>query len=1375
MTQVFISYSRKDLEFVDRLANDLKATGFEVWYDLSGLEPGTRWRQEIQAAIQDSQFFLVVLSPNSIVSDWVEREFLFASEQEIKIIPVLYQPCILPMWSLNLHFIDMQGKNYALHYQNLLKVMGMETRSTENPIAIRYIEIGDEYRKRGQASQAIESYLQALNIDPGNLKARTNIGALHLMEQEYSQAVEAYHQALQISSEDPVARAGWCDANMALGNQARADGSIENAIRYYLEILRIDADEPVARQSLVNIYTSRAESHLAAGEEDQSLVAFSEAIKYSPDDPILASRLEKIQAGKKDRVLNDLMGRAEAEISSGNWDQALELLTEALQTSPQDAFLLQRITHIQSKQLNEKLKTILARVDKAEKTQRWDAALTGLQEYLHLKPDDKAIQKRMADLLQSKHAAWLGAITLRVNHALEKHDWDEALAALQEALQLEPDNKELMTKADRVKKDQHSARLKAMILRADQAASAGRWDDAIGILNTGLTTDPGNATLKTKLADTLQARQKLQRQSVLNLADAAASAGKWENALALLNQVLAEEPDNPVFLERYNRILALERDSKLNLLHTRARSLLKEHKFEDALAAWNETLLLAPENRQAVMAEIEAVNKAQKLEANYSEGLQALAAKDYQQAADLLNSVLLVQPGYKDATVLLAKARKLLRSSQKKPVPGGRRVGIIGVVLTILTVGIGAAVFWLVKVNLPTTPARVTQNIPTTTNGSIQVTNTPDPRKINPANQHQYQLLDNSYSWQDARDDCAVRGGYLATIQDSAEDQFIYQLIPSDSIWLGATDENEEGIWTWVTGEPWMYTNWADNQPDNYRKDDPGGENYLAYLWPVAPSQWNDTSNVSMPYVCEWEPSLGGKTITVTSAEDNGPGTLRQAMLDARSGDIITFDPATFPANEPKPINLYSQLPVIDQGYLTLDASNAGVVLNGSHVGGEWTPGLDIWSDYNVIKGLGILSFSGPGISIQGNSNFNTIGGDRAIGLGQIGEGNFVGANSDGIAVSGSDNIIKGNLVGIIGVDAEDWNVGNRAAGIFLAENASRNTIGPDNIIAYNGTVGGCGIEYISLDARDNNLTANIIYTVKLMSPGICYNVNPGGQFVYSTPPVILYVDLETGIAAGQTCPNCLVEIFSTNTQDAKYYEGAVMADGYGNFVLRKSGAFTGPYLTATTRDPGENTSEFSLPTPKLSDIQIALNEAWMTKPVFETSFNSWDFGELGPNARLEEGKLIVTSLNQEHVSVDLSRLNSSRFAAEFEFQVSSAGYEGGHCIYEINKLVEGESYRSVSLIISPNGQVELGHLVSQDNYPTIASSTYIEKTINKVKLVVLEDKIAVFVNDEIAFVTLDPDGSVAYPYQGLAASHTIVCEYDNYKLWDLSGVELNP
>jgi hypothetical protein len=64
----------------------------------------------------------------------------------------------------------------------------------------------------------------------------------------------------------------------------------------------------------------------------------------------------------------------------------------------------------------------------------------------------------------------------------------------------------------------------------------------------------------------------------------------------------------------------------------------------------------------------------------------------------------------------------------------------------------------------------------------------------------------------------------------------------------------------------------------------------------------------------------------VSSADDSGSGTLRQALLDAQVGDIITLDPIVFPPASPV-TSLFQQFAVIRQGYLTIDASNSGVVL----------------------------------------------------------------------------------------------------------------------------------------------------------------------------------------------------------------------------------------------------------------------------------------------------------------------------------------------------------------------------------------------------------------------------------------------------------------
>ena len=123
MAKVFISYSRRDLPFVERMVQDLEGAGVSVWYDLSGLEGGEKWVDKIQRALRECECVIVVLSPDSIQSEWVEREFLFASNLKKRIVPLLYRECELPFNYLNLNYIDIQGGNYRQNFPNILEAI----------------------------------------------------------------------------------------------------------------------------------------------------------------------------------------------------------------------------------------------------------------------------------------------------------------------------------------------------------------------------------------------------------------------------------------------------------------------------------------------------------------------------------------------------------------------------------------------------------------------------------------------------------------------------------------------------------------------------------------------------------------------------------------------------------------------------------------------------------------------------------------------------------------------------------------------------------------------------------------------------------------------------------------------------------------------------------------------------------------------------------------------------------------------------------------------------------------------------------------------------------------------------------------------------
>ncbi|MFL7870003.1 MAG: toll/interleukin-1 receptor domain-containing protein [Anaerolineales bacterium] len=124
MTQVFISYSRKDIAFARRLAGDLEKAGFDVWWDISDLKGGDDWVRFIPAAIEASQYFVVLLSPNSIQSEWVEREYSYAIRLRKKIVPAMIKSCEVPFSLHTINYVDFINVDYATGANNLLVAIG---------------------------------------------------------------------------------------------------------------------------------------------------------------------------------------------------------------------------------------------------------------------------------------------------------------------------------------------------------------------------------------------------------------------------------------------------------------------------------------------------------------------------------------------------------------------------------------------------------------------------------------------------------------------------------------------------------------------------------------------------------------------------------------------------------------------------------------------------------------------------------------------------------------------------------------------------------------------------------------------------------------------------------------------------------------------------------------------------------------------------------------------------------------------------------------------------------------------------------------------------------------------------------------------------
>ncbi len=316
-----------------------------------------------------------------------------------------------------------------------------------------------------------------------------------------------------------------------------------------------------------------------------------------------------------------------------------------------------------------------------------------------------------------------------------------------------------------------------------------------------------------------------------------------------------------------------------------------------------------------------------------------------------------------------------------------------------------------------------------------------------------------------------------------------------------------------------------------------------------------------------------GRLVTVTSTADSGEGTLREALLRAIPGDVILFDPLVFPPDNPVTIYLKEQLPDLMRGGVTIDASNAGVIIDGTDVPSTysvWSGGLNISSNNNVIMGLHIVNFFeySCGISISRGTN-NAIGGDKNAGDGPLGQGNLIGNVSTGIALQGNDtssNLVAGNIIGL----DHNRQPAETVIAVGILAGSSNNTVGPGNIILYSEN---CGVQVWGSESNNNTITRNSI----TMNGWKGIELWEGGNQNLQVP-LINEVDFEKGTVEGTATPGGIVEIFSDRWNQGRTYEGDTIAGNDGNFMVRLGRPLEGPNITATVTDTSGNTSEFSEP-----------------------------------------------------------------------------------------------------------------------------------------------------------------------------------------------------
>lgn len=105
--KVFISYAREDSEIAQRFYRHMQKPGIEPWLDTSDIEPGAKWSQMIEQEINESEYFLALISERALSKSYVQYEWHLALSKNKSFIPIRLELCSLPKKLSELQWVDL--------------------------------------------------------------------------------------------------------------------------------------------------------------------------------------------------------------------------------------------------------------------------------------------------------------------------------------------------------------------------------------------------------------------------------------------------------------------------------------------------------------------------------------------------------------------------------------------------------------------------------------------------------------------------------------------------------------------------------------------------------------------------------------------------------------------------------------------------------------------------------------------------------------------------------------------------------------------------------------------------------------------------------------------------------------------------------------------------------------------------------------------------------------------------------------------------------------------------------------------------------------------------------------------------------------------